>query len=236
MTPWQKKAIDALPEPLRRDAKKTCVLGGLLVAFLGVMWVQFGRGQGDSAEAEVVPMAPAAPQPAPAPTVGARPASPRATSGGRVARWLETPAPALDRNVFLMRLENFQAIAPPEQAKPAARVVEEELFWDDLAKSLGARTDQRRQRQIWIDNLAGAAGQIRVETTIMSRPPVAMINGRRAGLGDALEVPLVAGSQQTVTFRVASIEPRRVVVERDGMKFEIPMSGGARVIHAGASD
>jgi hypothetical protein len=234
MTSWQKKLIEVLPEPLRNDVKKTCVLGGLLAAFLGVMWIQFGRGHGDEAEADVA-TAPAsvAPQPSVAPAV-ARPTSSKPSASSRVARWLETPAPALDRNVFLMRLENFQAIAVPEQSKPAARVVEEELFWDELAKSLGARADQRRQRQIWIDNLAGAAGQIRVETTIMGRTPVAMINGRRAGLGDALEVPLVPGSQQTVTFRVAAIEPRRIVVERDGMKFEIPMSGGARVIHGAA--
>ena len=42
---------------------------------------------------------------------------------------------------------------------------------------------------------------------------------------------LVAGGSQTIAFRVVAIEPRRVVVERDGMKFEITMAGSARVIH-----
>ena len=231
MTPWQQKLVASLPEPLRRDAKKTAVLSGLLLAFAGVMYVQFGGSDG-TAEAEVAPEpAPAqAAAPAPAPKPPVKQSSP----ASRVARWLETPPPALDRNVFLMRVENFQTVAPPAQAAaaPAAavRVVEEDLFWDELAKSMGARADQRRQRQIWIDNLAAAAGRIRVQTTIMGHTPVAMINGRRAGVGDTVSAAIGAGGQSTVAFRVVAIEPRRVVVERDGLKFEVTMTGAARAI------
>jgi hypothetical protein len=235
MTPWQEQLVARLPEPLRRDAKKTAILGGLLLSLAGVMYVQFGRGDG-TAEASVAPEPAAAAAPAYAltPVPAPRSASKAQPSpGSRVARWLETPPPALDRNVFLMRVENFQTVPPPAQAAApatAVRVVEEDLFWDELAKSMGARADQRRQRQIWIDNLAAAAGRIRVQTTIMGHAPVAMINGRRAGIGDTVEAAIGTGGQSTVAFRLVAIEPRRIVVERDGMKFEVTMTGAARAI------
>lgn len=235
MTPWQQQIIDRLPESLRNDPKKAVILGGLLVAFAGVLFIQFGRGGGgDSAAAATPEPTVAAPAPAPIPVV--RPTvREQIPTAARVARWLETPAPALDRNVFALRLENFQSVAPAAQAtaalaKPVVRVVEDELFWDELAKSLSQRADQRKQRQIWADNLAAAAGRIRVQTTIMGQTPVAMINGRRAGVGDSVEATVAVGASGTVAFRIVSIEARRVVVERDGLKFEILMTGAARVI------
>lgn len=224
MNDWQRQLIDRLPESMRRDLKKTAILAGLGVVFAGVLAFQFGRsGDGEAAAAEAVVPAVAT----------AAPATPRvevARVGNRVSRWLETPVRALDRNMFALRLENFQSITSPntpKQEKPAVRVMADDLFWEQLAKSLTVRADQKRQRQIWMENLAAAAGGIQVTTTIMGPTPQALINGRRSVVGDLVKAD---ANRAHVEFRVIAIEPRRLVLERDGVKFEVSKAGPARVI------
>jgi hypothetical protein len=97
-------------------------------------------------------------------------------------------------------------------ATPAPQV-RVESFWDQLAKSTHAQADQRKERQILIENLQRQASQLRIQTILMGENPRALINGTLVGEGD------VAAS-----FRVLRIEARRLVVEREGVRLEILMN------------
>ena len=104
----------------------------------------------------------------------------------------------------------------------------DETFWDQLAKSLASQADQKRQKQIRSENLQLAASTLKLQTTLMGSVPKALIDGRMVRAGDLLETK---SSDLSMSFRVVQIEPRRVVIERDGVKIELKMGvGHARVI------
>ena len=56
------------------------------------------------------------------------------------------------------------------------------------------------------------AGQLKLQTTLMGPTPRAVVNGMSVGEGDVV-----------AEFRVFKIEARRIIVEREGIKLEIPM-------------
>ena len=92
-------------------------------------------------------------------------------------------------------------------------------FGINWQKSMTARADQKRERQILIENLQLQAAQLKLQTTLMGTQaegpasrPRAMINGGLVGEGDVV-----------ASFRVLRIEARRIVVEREGIKLEILM-------------
>jgi len=75
-----------------------------------------------------------------------------------------------------------------------------------------SRADVKKERQILVENLARQASQLRLQSTIMGASPKAVIDGGLVGEGDVV-----------ATFRVLRIEPRRITVEREGIKLEIQM-------------
>jgi hypothetical protein len=85
-------------------------------------------------------------------------------------------------------------------------------FWDELAKSMAFRADARKEQQILKENLQQQANQLRLQSTMMTTPPKAVIDGEMVGEGDVV-----------ASFRVLKIEPRRIEVEREGIKLEIQM-------------
>lgn len=221
--------LERLPEPIRRDPKKSGILAALIVvmAVLGVR--QFGGSSGPARAKAVSPVAQSAAVPTSATKSGTgnRVAdNPVSGAAQRVADWLGTPIKALDRNLFETKVEYFQRI--DSAVGDAAVVVAEELFWEQLAKSLAAQADQKKQKQIRSENLQLAASMLRLQSTLMGQSPRALIDGRMLRTGDSVE----AGSPgMTVTFRVALIEARRVLVERDGVRVELRMDNSkARIV------
>ena len=81
-----------------------------------------------------------------------------------------------------------------------------------MAKSLTSRADQNKQRQIRIDNTVRDAEKLQLQTIVMGASPKAVINGEMVGEGSVV-----------AEFRVSRIEARRIIVEREGIKLEIPM-------------
>jgi hypothetical protein len=77
---------------------------------------------------------------------------------------------------------------------------------------MASKADQRKERQILIENLQLQAMQLRLQSTVMGATPRALLNGDMVREGDVV-----------ASFRVLKIEPRRIVVEREGIKLEIPM-------------
>jgi hypothetical protein len=123
--------------------------------------------------------------------------------------WMDAPAAPLTRNLFAVELEHFPADASRVPAAANKSTVE---FWDELAKSMTFRADVRKERQILVENLARQASQLRLQSTIMGASPKAVIDGDLVGEGDVV-----------ASFRVLKIEPRRIIVEREGIRLEIQM-------------
>ena len=122
--------------------------------------------------------------------------------------WMDAPGTPLTRNLFAVELERFPADANRIRTADKDGVG----FWDELAKSMTFRADVRRERQVLIENLARQASQLRLQSTIMGASPKAVIDGDLVGEGDVV-----------ANFRVLKIEPRRIIVEREGIKLEIQM-------------
>ena len=77
-------------------------------------------------------------------------------------------------------------------------------YWDLLRKSMSAQADQQEQRQILVDNIRIAAGNLKLQSTLMGAQPAAMVNGEMIREGDH-----VSG------FRVLKIEDNTIYVARD---------------------
>lgn len=225
MSDWKAQLLAKMPTAVQADPKKSAVLAALGVVMAGIGLKQFVLNAGPrsamAATASLVSSGTAESRAsATSLSVGPRRESP-------VVAWLAEPIKTLDRNLFEFKSEFYPRAT--ESMATAARVIDDELFWDQLAKSLSARADSKKQRQIRVDNLQQAAGKLKVQSTIMGPNPRAMVDGRMTRLGGTVEAD--AGSGSTVTFKVVKVEARRLVLERDGLKFEVPMgTGRARVL------
>jgi hypothetical protein len=185
-------------ETLRQDPRKALLLTGLGAVML-VLWgrLLFGGGAVRPAGAAIAPDATksnATDSPAP----GGRGAGVAASLNA----WLAAPISMPDRNVFAIKLDYFQQDGPRGDG-----------ISDRLAKSAGSEADQKKERQILIENLRTQAAGLQLQSTVMGAEPRAMVNGTLVGEGD-----VVAG------FRVEKIEPRCIIVEREGIRLQIAMN------------
>jgi hypothetical protein len=124
--------------------------------------------------------------------------------------WVRGPIAPMGRNLFAIKLDYY-----PQDGANVDRTLRAPTgdgFWDKLAKSMASRADQRRERQILVENLQLQAMQLRLQSTVTSATPSALVNGSVFREGDVV-----------ASFRVLKIEARRIVVEREGIKLEIPM-------------
>jgi hypothetical protein len=128
----------------------------------------------------------------------------------RLRDWLAEPARPISRNLFAVKLDYYPSdpSRPPEAPKWTA----DGEFWAKLEKSLILQADQQGRRDNLVANYEAAAGRIRLDSIMMGPQPQAMIDGKLVRVGD-----VAAG------FRVLKIEPRRIVIEREGIKLEIQM-------------
>ena len=130
--------------------------------------------------------------------------------------FMDQPAPAVKRNLFLVDLERF----PRDGGRATSANPANPSFWDELEKSLTLRADVRRERQILMENLQQQASQLRLQTTVMGASPKAVIDGELVGEGD---VVAARSGDGRASFRVLKIEARRIIVEREGIKLAIQM-------------
>jgi hypothetical protein len=88
----------------------------------------------------------------------------------------------------------------------------EQPLWDDVAKSLAAQADQKRDRELRLRNLQRMAATLSLQKIIVGPPAKAQVNGELVEEGGFL------GS-----FRVLRIESDRVTVEKDGITLDVVM-------------
>jgi len=200
-------AIENLLRKLVKQAKtepqKAAVLGVLLAVMIVMVVRMGGSASPASASASIA---------TPRGSIAADNNRPRLKTNSAVAAlldWARQPVPpALSRNLFAVNYEYF----PQDGTKPAAPVVHVphgDGFWDQVAKSLAARTDERNAGIALRDNLVREAEKLNLQSTLMTAPPKALVNGELVGEGDVV-----------ASFRVLKIEAQRIVIEREGIMLE----------------
>ena len=202
----QPNFIGRIQTALKQDPKKATFLAVLLVV-LAVLWAKMALSGGapKSAAAMTVPQ-PVAPA---LPDSNNKPKS--LDSAGLLRDWVGEPLPqGVSRNLFAVQLDYY----PMDAAHIVrdSRTVEDPTFWEKLAKSIDAQAEEQHKRENLIQNLRQQAGQLQLTSTVMGPRPKAMVNGSMVGEGEVV-----------AQFRVLRIEARSVVVEREGIKLEIPM-------------
>jgi hypothetical protein len=205
---WQKIA-----RAVRNDPKKACILT-VLVAILVLLQIrlQMSKSEGTARATAAVSL-----------TSTSSGTSQNSGGTGRSAdaatalrSWMDAPSVPLGRNLFAVNLERFPQDGSRTNTSDSTVVG----FWDELAKSMTSRADVRKERQILVENLTQQASQMRLQSTVMGATPKAVIDGDLVSEGDV--VACGSGESRT-TFRVLKIEPRRIIVEREGIKLEIQM-------------
>lgn len=202
--------VENVVKQAKADPKKAGILAVLGVVMI-VLWVRLVGGSGG-------------PTPASANTTGFRadgssiavpdnlrgPGKPSPTLAS-LLEWHRKPtSPLLSRNLFVVNYDFF----PQDGSKPAPlRLHQGDGFWDQVAKSMTARADQKKEREVLVENLRLQAAQLKVQSTVMGASPKALINGELVGVGGVV-----------ASFRVAKIEPRKIVVEREGIKLELRLN------------
>lgn len=205
--PWMQK----LSAAAKADPGKASVLA-VLVVIMGVLWVRLMPGGGQ------VPQSVSA---AATPVVGALPehiADSRVVEVSHVEQlhdWTRQPVRGIGRNLFAIQLAYY-----PREGGNGVATQESAGFWEELEKSRSRQTDQKKARQVLLENLQLQAAQIKLQSTMMSGRPQAMVNGELVAEGG---VVTVGPGENRVEFRVLRIEARSMIVEREGIKLAIQM-------------
>jgi hypothetical protein len=124
--------------------------------------------------------------------------------------WMNEPVRPLSRNLFAVKLEYFPVDG--SRAPLGAKGSADGEFWGQLEKSLMLQADQRDKHENLLSNYRTEAGKLRLDSIMWGSQPKAMIDGKLVAEGDVV-----------ASFRVLKIEPRRIIVEREGIRLEIQM-------------
>jgi hypothetical protein len=213
MPPKQPRTLwDKILTAVRNDPQKAGILT-VLVSILVVLQVRLQMSEKDAgpAQAAANTAATSGPDNPPPFSGGGTEITPYVKpldSASALRAWMDSPVAPLTRNLFEVELERF-----PHDGSVVQTANKDVVgFWDELAKSMTFRADVKKERQVLVENLARQASQLRLQSTIMGASPKAVIDGGLVGEGDVV-----------ATFRVLRIEPRRIIVEREGIKLEIQM-------------
>jgi hypothetical protein len=128
--------------------------------------------------------------------------------GETLQQWSRTPIGTLGRNPFAVPFDFY----PRDASVVGTETSGGANYWDLVKKSMASRADQQEQRQILVDNVRIAAEALKLEAIVLGAAPGAMVNGQLVREGSS-----VAG------FHVLKIQPRRLIVEREGVKLALMM-------------
>ena len=197
--------VEKLLSALRADPKRAGVLGVLLVvlAIFGGRALLTGSNQPlASFAADVMG------------TTSDKPAVDTKAAGARadvLTAWMAQPIPAPRQDLFAVNLTYFpNDVSAAPNGTPAT---ESEELVDEQTKLERAQADQKRHRAVVIENVRQQAESLNLQSIVRGANPQAMINGRMVGVGDVV-----------AEFRVLKIEPRSVIVEREGVRLSIAMN------------
>ena len=207
-----KTYADKLVTQAKADPKKASILGVLTIVMI-FSWYRMasggsggdpsGAGPSRASAASVTPVR------AGGVTLPDNLRAPGSTSATVQAllEWQRRPIAPLSRNLFVINYDFF----PQDGSAPApVHLQQGDGFWDHIAKSMTARADQKREREVLVENLRAQALQLKLQSTVLGASPKALVNGQLVRVGDVV-----------ASFRVRKIEARRIVVEREGIMLEV---------------
>ena len=190
---------DRLLGELRRDKKKTALMGVLLLVAvpLGVRAVlQSTGGAPAPVQAEAAAAAPAMPAVSAAPAVpAAAPAAPQAGAPGGAALKSLQARTEVSQDIFAVKLQYFPQEQEPNvavAAVPATQAVDANLV---RAAAVRAR-----------------AKALLLQSTIISQRPQAIINGQLVGVKDTIQ-----------GFEVVEVSARSCILVQDGVRVHLDM-------------
>lgn len=198
----------------KQDMRKTLALGALVL----VLMVMVGRALVSSRPASARASAGTelanranAPESAKVTDVITAAESARADNTAlRLREWKSAPVKPLSRNLFAIRMEYFPVDG--SRAALGVKTSADGEFWGRLEKSLMLQADQRDKRENLLANYRAEAAKLRLDSIMWGAQPKAMIDGKLVDEGDVV-----------AQFRVLKIEPRRIIIEREGIRLEILM-------------
>jgi len=197
----QSGALESMVRQVKAEPKKALALA-LLVAVLVAMWLKIfvfsdprqataGTANGQNSKAGTS-------------YISNLQLSPASRS---LLEWTRKPITGTKRNLFSIKLDYF----PVDGTRPMFSGDDADGFWDQLAKSLAAKADQEKAKGILLENLRLQASRLDLQSTGMfGGVPKAMVNGIIVQEGAMID-----------GFTIVQIEPKRIVVEREGVKLEV---------------
>jgi hypothetical protein len=203
-----KTFAEGLLTQAKADPKKAAILGALGVVMI-LMWVRL-VGSGGPSKASATPTAFQGGSSVAIAADNLRGSAKTNATFAALQDWARKPIAPLSRNLFVVNYDFF----PQDGSKPAPlRAPAGDGFWDQVAKSMTARADQKKEHEMLVENLRLQAAQLKVQSTMMGASPKALINGELVGVGGVV-----------ASFRVSKIEARKIVVEREGIKLELRLN------------
>lgn len=156
-------------------------------------------------------------------------AAPQGWARSPAQEWLDQPFEPVTRNIF--------TAAPTESVERAPRSASPPKSPQNLTDGIQQRVAvppalvprveaSSAPKPVTLRGSAPARGdreqarQIRLQSTLMGARPTALINGRTVREGD---VVAHGSGASRATFRVLRIEARGITLEREGIRFDIPL-------------
>ncbi len=208
---------DWVPEALRDDPKKLAFLGALMIIFGIVVLRAFLSGGPSNATAAVQ-------RPGVDPIIANLPLE-QTLTGYRpseevginlpMQHWLKERLDLVSRDLFTVRIENFPKLSDKTQGGSGSLVVG---TWDENEKSQSFEADQKRKRDALIEALQLEASKLKLQSTMMSKEPLAILDGNVVRVGQTFRSGASDGD-----FKVVKITARSIVIERDEIRLEIRM-------------
>lgn len=211
------KLPEWLPESLKEDPKKAGILGVLLLVLLLLVLRYWLWGSSPAVAQASSGVKSVLNRQTGSSSIATKTSSDKSIVGsGQLRQWLEKPVNSVSRNLFVIQTEFY----PLKSTQSVSSEPELGEFWEEIEKSRSLEADQKRRREILVQNLQREAAKLRLQSTVMGPEPQAIIGGSLVKEGD-----VVASDRPGtgVQFRVLAIEARRVILEREGIKLELRM-------------
>jgi len=139
----------------------------------------------------------------------------QSAAGDGLVEWLDAERHPPRRDLFAA--DALPGVDASVTAATGSQTVEKSRFdeglWDEVAKSMAARADHSWERQTRLADLKREAGRLRLTKIVTGPPPAAFVNDE-----------LVEEGCVVASFRVLRIEPRRIIVEREGIRLDVPLN------------
>ena len=187
---------DKLRMALAADAKRTGVLAALALVLV-ILCFRAMRSGPSTARAALLPSPASLNVPSP---LGM--SADRTGSSNALIEWLAQPKRPATRNLFAMRLDAY----PKETRGPMLPA--ESTSSDESAKSNLPQADQNGVQE----TLAKQAAKLTLQSTFLGPTPMALVNGQLVREGDFIG-----------QFQIVKIEPRRIVIQQNGVTLQISM-------------